>query len=165
MGCDIHLYVERQADNEWGWEHVPDPWPTPYYEQEHSPKDRWYRLFAQLAGVRNRARRPGRGPAYDGRVVARPWFEDRGVPGRIPRVYMWGGDLPTDWATEEDLHSHTWATLAELRAAPWDDVDNGHSGTLRQSGFALWVFGPEMDALVAETGSPERVRVLMAFDN
>lgn len=85
----------------------------------------------------------------------------------VPRQYAWGSepDETDDWLTHPDLHSHTWATIAELRAAPWDDVDSSHSGALRQSGFALWVFGPEMDALVAETGSPDRVRVLMAFDN
>ena len=160
MGCDIHLYVEKQTESEWGWDHVHNPWPMPPWEHRPHPTAREsYMLFAQLAGVRN-----FRGRNYDEKIIDKPWFEDRGVPDHIPRVYGWDED-PTDWATCADLHSHTWATLAELRAAPWDETSDAFGDTRKGTGFALWVFGPEMDALVAETGSPERVRVLMAFDN
>lgn len=99
MGCDIHIWTEKQVDGRW----------TPADdltgdESEYGRKyaeiyeGRNYALFAMLAGVRN---------GYDI------------VPVRPPK------GLPVDLSPEVEAdmwveHTPSWLTLAELKAYDWE---------------------------------------------
>jgi hypothetical protein len=154
MGCDIHLYVEKRAkkgtdeyDDPDIWEHVPGcKW---YESAEHcaeavesyrkrgeEPSERHlnpsplpcfdpgrnYDLFAMLANVRN-----GYGFAGcdtgDGFVpILGRENPQRGLPQDASdfvkaRAYEWG----------EDGHSHSYLTVAELKAYDWDQ-ETAHRG-------------------------------------
>lgn len=109
MGCDIHVYTEqlKTIDNTPVWVNV-DNWRfNPYYPQEGEKKmevkslytNRNYDLFTLLAGVR------------DYSEVTPFVAEPRGVPKDASpqtkeEVERYGSDG----------HTHSWLTLAEIRA-------------------------------------------------
>jgi len=94
MGCDIHLYVERQkADG--SWVRVPDskgpihPYFDPKADEKHKDyfnKTAWdtgrdYNLFARLAGVRRNIKpiaEPRGVPADKSKSVAKDWKQGQG---------------------------------------------------------------------------------------
>lgn len=142
MGCDIHMWAEvlTNYNDTPRWNAVGSAFPYAYYREgepstvafykgdgdapdetfehnqvmtAHPYSGRNYNLFAILANVRN-----GHGFAGsdtgDGFV---PMAEPRGVPDDATDFYKhqveeWGGDG----------HSHSWATLGELKAYDWDRV-------------------------------------------
>jgi hypothetical protein len=56
-----------------------------------------------------------------------------------------------------------WATVAELRAADWTHHlawEPWRATDLSGDTFVVWLRGPLVDAVVAEAGDPERVRLL-----
>ena len=103
MGCDIHPRIQYRH-------------PGGDYWRDFSGEmswDRWYSLFELMAGVRC----DGETPCTDERC-ARAIAQPRGWPdGRRP------------YEMDDDLHTPSWLTLAELRevrallAAPAIDVD------------------------------------------
>lgn len=106
MGCDIHLYVERQIDGEWESLHpgdvglAPERWD--YDGRWFS--DRNYPLFAVLANVRN-----GRG--------IQPISHPRGLPDDVAFFAKAGA---AEWDT--DGHSHSWLMLGEVTGYRWEDA-------------------------------------------
>ena len=135
MGCDIHLYVERKVDDKWI---TADKWtPDPYaHEGEESRlivdyDDRFYGqrnydLFAMLADVRN-----GRG--FAGCVTGagfNPISTPKGPPDDISPEVKRESD---EWGV--DGHSHSWLTLAELKAYDWNQVKT-HIWVVDVLGFA-----------------------------
>lgn len=114
MGTDIHFYIEKR-NKQSKWEHVDIP-------AKILPDDRFYYLFAVLAGVRN-----GFGFAgcktHDPVV---PYFECRGIPEDTSykelnfeddeeRIYPWLGE-----------HSFTYATYDEIEKIDWEIKQNGY---------------------------------------
>jgi hypothetical protein len=125
MGCDIHLYVERQG-SDGAWSPVEDPFDT-----------RNYRLFAALAGVRN-------GVGFAGCDLGdpiEPIADRRGLPDDVSESVKAASD---EW--DIDGHSHSWLTAGELMAHDWDsivvnrgltrDTDERH---FKDGGRAKWV--------------------------
>lgn len=117
MGCDIHLYVEKQ--NELGvWESVDEFKIESYDDEEHYYVDydkqfysrRNYNLFAILADVRN-----GRGFAGiktgDG---FNPISDPRGLPEDVSKMV---GKLAEQWDCAG--HSYSYFTVEELLAYDW----------------------------------------------
>lgn len=97
MGCDISVYVERRFNGEWEeWDWLPGAG----VDHDGYPEERCYPLFAALADVRNMS-------SFE---EVDPWFAGRGMPDGLS-----GDDI--GWCAE---HSFTYATAAELLAAPWD---------------------------------------------
>jgi len=85
MGCDIHLHVEvKHVDK--GWLHY-----------AHPKIERWYELFAKMAGVRN----------YDNDVE--PLYPPRGLPNDISEVTR----LCYEWEVD-DAHSMSWLGRKEI---------------------------------------------------
>lgn len=130
MGCDIHTKAETRFIHE-GEEHwsavTAHIFPSPYYRPErplgeyNEPytdepyKGRNYRLFGFLADVRN-----GRGFAgIDTGESVQPILgfdhPTRGVPDNASEDWK---NYVKDWG--QDLHSTSWLTLRELKAADWD---------------------------------------------
>lgn len=114
MGCDIHFFVEtKQQDGSWqsadewadddGYKHV----------KEELYGDRNYSLFAILADVRNGRGFAGvqTGEGYN--PIAAP----RGLPDDVSKEVF---ECSEEWGI--DGHSHSWFTLAELKAYDWDQV-------------------------------------------
>jgi len=138
MGCDMEITVQTRVPRA--------QWRTQSagrvglgVNAEPDPRERCYALYARLAGS-NRA------------SVAHiePLFADRGVPSDL----LESRDLDLD-----DIGDHhlTWATLAELRAAPWAMEE------LEDTAFLRWLRGPELSALAAEFGD-DAVRLLFGFN-
>lgn len=150
MGCDIHTRAEWGYKDKEGvthWVMIDEPVFESAYYTEDRPVQRFntpycvepytgrnYRLFAFLADVRN-----GRGFAgVDTGDRVEPIAEPRGVPadaseGWAKYVEGWGGDL----------HSTSWFTLAELKAADWDRriiqrgvLSESEYLRIKESGFA-----------------------------
>jgi len=102
MGCDIHLYVENKNQDQWvncdNWRLDDDG------KYEVFPMIIWrnYDLFSVLANIRNY----GKNEYMD---------EPRGLPEDVCDVIA---KLCGDYGI--DGHSHSWFTLAELRA--WQKV-------------------------------------------
>ena len=110
MGCDIHMRVEVRKGPGQPWEMIEPKTPSDLEDERvhlrdydlcekapHIITNRWYELFAKLAGVRN----------YDECI---PISKPRGVPV----------DASKDWQYEVsfwglDGHSHSWLTLRELQ--------------------------------------------------
>ena len=178
MGCDIHALIE-----------VRKPWWEPT-DKSPDPGESWvcagdpeigrdYEMFSVLAGVRNYL---GIRPIQYGRGLPKGW------PGlsEAASALLDGGD--------DDLHSHGYVTLAEMKAFDLgQEVDDdslilsrdasgavtmtcaGTTGTHlgpvgRRRVFELW--GRERwDALIARLealrykGRDDSVRLVFAFDN
>jgi hypothetical protein len=109
MGCDIHVYTEkRNQDGHWVnvdlWKlneyynpYDPDYESEPQWNVKPIYTDRHYALFSALAGVRG---------------SGEPLFsEPRGLPDDVSDIVRAEHDR---W--DGDGHSHSYATLAELRA-------------------------------------------------
>lgn len=154
MGCDIHLIVQARRDG--AWEDVVlniDDEPGYRWVDEDSYDSFWeprsYATFALLAGVRH--------DTADGLI---PISKPRGLPDDFEcedSRTMWGqgqyrsliGDVERNG---KDLgeHSHSWVTLAELKAVPADQL------------WALpeaWI--PELE----KYGAPNDVRLVFGFDS
>lgn len=86
MGCDIHMVLERKVDGKWLGLHD-----FPYGSGKWRARDRNYRRFNEIAGVR------GEGPATP-----------KGLPADISDL---GRYVVAYW--DGDGHSHTWLTLRE----------------------------------------------------
>jgi hypothetical protein len=137
MGADIHMFAEvRLADGTWA--KVGDVFDNQYYDPKRETKtfedgyvmnapktdepyqSRNYRLFAILGDVRN-------GYGFAGIIThkpIKPFFAKRGIPTDASQEYI---EEITGW--DADAHSASYATLAELKAAPWDSIG------LEQIGF------------------------------
>lgn len=173
MGCDIHSYVEVFKDNKWQLVEdyfTMDDLDIRYFKKDKSTElflNRNYGLFAFLAGVRN----------YSG---IRPLDKLRGLPKDISTGCF---DQHAKWRL--DAHSPTYFYLKELldfdyeqimedrrttvQIAPnwWDgshtcEPGKGKQITYRESlGEYYFKKLDEMKTL----GSPDKVRLVMWFDN
>lgn len=147
MGCDIHLIVQARRDG--AWEDVVLNLDAPIDWDDYTEsfwEARSYATFALLADVRN----------HDGRV--QPIAGPRGLPDDFEcDDARWkvgnDGNLVGDVERNgKDLgeHSHSWVTLAELKAVPADQL------------WALpdtWI--PELE----KYGAPDDVRLVFGFDS
>jgi hypothetical protein len=134
MGCDIHLWCEVQ-DAAGKWSIVPSP-DGSWYD------NRSYRLFAQLADVRNHSR--GDVP------IAAP----RGVPADASAEYM------AEVADMGDYgHSHSYHTVAQLQA--YDLAMLRDHQALDPGGF----WEDTLPKLAALHKDPSKVRIVFFFDN
>lgn len=107
MGCDIHLRVQARRDGV--WHDVTDE----AIADDDGSDDRNYYVFAFLADVRNGSGvRDSHGDKLYEFERIEPQFAFRGLPEGVEEFER---DKP--WLGE---HGHTWATLAEVRRAPWD---------------------------------------------
>ncbi len=134
MGCDIHLFFEKK-NKEGEWEEIE-------FDSRLSPCDRYYSLFAFLADVRN----------YSD-FKQTPQFAGRGVPI----------DSVSEFTSEEDYHSLTYASLYEILRAPWKEAK------LDSSYFYMFC-SHVLPKLTAWCGSlseedEKNIRVIMGFDN
>lgn len=140
MGCDIHLFVEKQ--NQAGAWEAADKWTAnPYFKgdpESESPltvehrqrfyTGRNYNLFAILANVRN-----GRGFAgVDTGDGFNPIAPPRGLPSDVTEAVKRESD---SWGC--DGHSHSYFTLAELLAYDWTQVTK-HRGFLNGPEYIEW---------------------------
>lgn len=159
MGTDIHLAVEVRVKGV-GWSYRPS---FPKYDEEGfsweaDPCERFYKLFALLADVRN-----GFG------------FAGVSTHARIEPLFS-GRGIPTDSVIDIDAHlgdhSFTWASFNELKAIDWDGqmvvqigvvraaIAKGMKDGVRPEGYIGAVTGPrvKMFRCVAEweaSGHPE----------
>ena len=135
MGCDIHLYLEKQ---------VKGKWERYKHDSEIDPSERNYDVFAFLCGVR-------------GVIIPKSYnrIGDRGIPEDTSykenrclsdpnAVYTYIGD-----------HSFTHATVKELKKLPWSKQDD----YIRRSAFCRWLYDAFPD------GKNDSVRVLIGFDS
>lgn len=137
MGTDIHLQVQGRRDGIWEFvNRKPFPsWGSRHFSWGAVPTGRDYDLFAFLANVRNGF---GFAGCYRHEPISPP-FADRGLPEdyvnpeepTYTRETFTGGDF---WIGD---HSFTWATLAELRDAPWD-MEFTSGGIVGPEDFGLW---------------------------
>ncbi len=144
MGCDIHLVPEVKKHSFWQHAWLCDG--STYYKnnRKHPPLDhanyfgwdgRSYSLFGILAGVRG-----------DLKPISGP----RGTPN--------DADPATDMLLKnEDYHSHSWLTLAELQAYPWKDLDPAYGSW---ESVETW-----LQRLAELDPDPNNVRIVFAFDN
>lgn len=149
MGTDIHLQVQGRRPDDGVWEFVKRK-PFLLYGDEgldwgDDPTGRNYDVFAFLADVRNGF---GFAGVYRHEPV-KPQFPHRGLPAdyypsegqdenesyedyEARRAAFTAGDV---WVGD---HSFTWATLKELRDAPWDDVEFKSGGIVGPDDFKVW---------------------------
>lgn len=117
MGCDSHVIVEvRRKNGLWGiaenknecfkdkddgltWEQRYEQWP----EIIKLLGSRDYCLFSIIADVRN-----------DGSIT--PLWPNRGLPDDV------SAKTAKEFPLDSDYHSHTFFTLAELKAVGWEDI-------------------------------------------
>ena len=190
MGADIHSFVETRDTVGWHWradlsfDNGPFNTATPW-----DPFDRYYPLFGHLAGVRdNDVPRlvPDRGDRLPADVSAEVYArigptlteildaagEDR-TAREMALQHRWSG-----------LHSHGWATGAEIRSFDYDRTmrcplvhkEEGLKGfwgyrcdrtdgliTVRQYLGEFWT--ARLFEIADLTLDPANVRVVFAFDN
>lgn len=98
MGCDIHVYLEKKADEKYNiWKQVKLYRVSPYsHELEVADPyvGRNYDLFSILAGVRG-------------------WLKPLETPRGLPHDLSDGVEKEKAW-WGEDSHTHTWYDLHEL---------------------------------------------------
>lgn len=93
MGCDIHLHVEiklKNSDNSDSWLHY-----------NHPKIDRWYKLFAKMANVRN----------YDEYGPIESISQPKGFPHDASLTTKF--DYNNRWGS--DAHSASWLNSEEIR--------------------------------------------------
>lgn len=169
MGCDIHIWVERKQTSA-----RPDaPWlivesadivgePRDDFEREYGRKvydGRNYDLFAMLANVRNG------GGFVPIPVALKLPHEDgcRGIPLDASAVYREHADR---W--DVDGHSHSWATLAELKAYDWTGQKTLRWGTAyaEAAGSFYQDTLPALEKYAREHNIPDTdLRIVFFFDN
>lgn len=121
MGCDIHLYVEKKVGGKWvkkggfvsDYYKEGDPyWGAKRFKTTDQPySGRNYTVFAALADVRN-----GRGFAgCDTGDAIEPVSMPKGLPADASNAVR---HLSDEYGC--DGHSHSYLTLAELKAYNWD---------------------------------------------
>lgn len=126
MGCDIHLYVEIKHNGKW----------VMVNEIDGPGRDRNYRRFAALAGVRGEGPAP-RGLPEDASESVRFHAEDCG----------------------EDGHSHSWLPMSE--AIPIFAATE-HLGTKDAEAAARW---PAYHYFRIEDDKVDDFRIVFWFDN
>jgi hypothetical protein len=130
MGCDIHLYVEAKAGDNWESQ---DKWVEEDGEKDVDYSDRFYTsrnydLFAILANVRN-------GHGFAGVKTGegfKPISEPRGLPIDVTSDV---GNLSERWGVHG--HSHSWFTLKELLEYDWTQVTS-HTGVVSGKEYLDW---------------------------
>ena len=150
MGCDIHFYVETLGDD--GLWKSSDLWVQdddfPHVDYKNRfYDDRNYDLFAILANVRNGIGFAGIKTGSGFNYIEEP----RGLPDDVsPEVRA------ASEAWDCDGHSHSWFTVAELRAFDWNQKTQ-HEGFVDIDGFKHYlqtgkpnswcgdVFGPDVE--------------------
>lgn len=157
MSCDIHLYIERRLEGRWI---NADIWRvSPFWEPEDPGSEEFYResaflgqsydLFAILADVRNYGDEP-----------IEPISSPRGLPPDVSPTVARGCNHP-------DLHSHSWLTLAELRAYDWATPIPQQQRLDVQEFYELLVYGHPLTRGLASlpvdsvTISPEELEALL----
>jgi hypothetical protein len=181
MGCDIHLYVERQSKEHGRWELVVPPdtgydfssklpyddimaaAKAPYRHKRNGSvdpqdmtwfDDRNYRLFGYLSGVR-------------GDPMSDTFVDLLDRDGEPPDPSDCMRNILETWAP--DAHSHFWGTLDELN---WFRVrlgtlfavvpDRGRAELDRQSFRRFFQLLDELNGL---TEDPRRLRIVAFYDN
>ncbi len=148
MGCDIHMIPEVKKNNYWrhAWRLDPkddywtrgDQYPPMDRANYFAWSDRHYRLFGILAGVRS---------------DMKPISEPRGLPEDMDN------ETEIFFKDEDnDIHSASWLTLAELQAYPWDDANPYPGETWEQ--VRNW-----LTRLAGLDPDPNNVRIVFGFDN
>lgn len=144
MTTDIHLYVEYWEEGKWVsadiWKYVTyDRWwkRSSYYSNQN------YRLFAFLAGVRNRDYQPLSYP--------------RGLPIDVSPEVRGNADF-----FEGDAHTHSWFLLSELLAVDWTSPEGTRDSEIRW--FTPTTFLKALEKM-EKLGDPDEVRVVFWFDN
>ena len=118
MGCDIHFYVEvKQDDGAW----------LPRNEDLYDGRN--YDLFAILAGVRNGVGFAGVKTGDGFNVIAEP----RGLPDDVSNDILQESE---DWG--RDGHSHSWLTVAEIKAFNWKQ-ETQHQGVVNLEQFKVFI--------------------------
>lgn len=139
MGCDIHLVLEFR-DEAFGWTGI-DTFASSHGSSHDSPiaRDRNYKLFAALCGVR------GEGP------------EPRGIPNDASTTTR---VLVKQW--DSDGHSHSWLPLeqaaAEFNTRRYEGQKPADPESYRDKYPASFWFGVSEDNL-------ENYRLVFWFDN
>lgn len=132
MGCDIHFYVEtRGADGLWKsvdtWVNDDGYIRVPYEKRFYDARN--YDLFAILADVRNGYGFAGVKTGDGFNIISKP----RGLPADVsPEVRACSDQW--DW----DGHSHSWFTVAELKAFDWNQ-ETRHQGWVGESDFKHYI--------------------------
>lgn len=137
MGCDIHVHVEIRYKGEWVHYIAPRV-------------NRWYRLFAVMAGVRGEDT---------------PIVEPKGLPDDMSVV------TKIDWEfCEDDWHTPSWFNEEEIMKL--EDWLQDHDKTLEYdilgsyfygNGFVGWKRYPEDETNMP--GGIDGVRMVFWFDN
>lgn len=140
MGCDIHSHVEILKDGKWvnaslyvkGDKEL---------ERVDPVRDRWYALFAQMAGVR----------LYTGDI--QPVSLPRGLPSDVSEETKKDSK---EWG--EDGHSHSYLFLEEMQKytnnlPPERRTMEVLINTMLLCANAYWVF------------DPSKIRLVFWFDN
>lgn len=173
MGTDINLQVQGFRDGRWDYV-TRRPfleWGEDGFSYGDDPTERFYLLFSVLCGARGMydgtPAIKGRGLPGDG-SVASLFHEDGGGRHHAQLLADYEGTAPFVGGNA-DLgdFGFTHATLAELRALPWDNwpgVVGDGVDSLRTCAFRRWLDGPVMQSFVDEYGGEENVRVLIGFD-
>jgi hypothetical protein len=148
MGCDIHLHIEIKLNNK--WEHYACP-----------RIERWYQLFAKMAGVRN---------YVESGVI--PISLPKGIPEDVTSITKYDYER---WDT--DGHSHSWLNLKEIaELEDWlnqmKEGNNPNNGDLEWDILHCYLFGNSFAALYkypeeTKKYNPEitDVRFVFWFDN
>jgi hypothetical protein len=130
MGCDIHLIVERRVNGKWEIV-IPHPKRTQYQSHHKLNWDfnRSYDSFALMADVRN-------GYGFAGIDTGNgfiPISEPRGIPADTTFKESSDNDC-YDWLGD---HSHSWLTIAEIKAYDWTRRTKKR-GFLQAEGYRAW---------------------------
>jgi hypothetical protein len=179
MGCDIHLYVERQNKKTGAWEFVSPPQNGTRFvdgrllEGEVDYRFNWtdesglsdrtwfsdrnYTLFGYLAGVRSC---PTDTPFSTS-------FGQGKLPPGLSEVLRY--IVGHEWAS--DAHSHFWGTLAMLTNyftvldAQLKGREVGGDPDAKEDRYRLQSFYDFLNELSELCDDPRRIRVVAFFDN
>ncbi len=154
MACDIHFYVERREGGKWveadKWVVGEDWWnkgemvkDTNFYDERN------YRLFAILAGVRNRR---GSGDASTDEGFS-PISLPKGLPEDVSPLVS---KASASWDGEG--HSHSYLTLRELLDYDWTQISYYKKAQ-------TFLFISDVMPRLRQLGEPDDVRIVFWFDN